>query len=179
MTAPAQVIVVMGVSGAGKSTLGRALAARGGFDFQEGDDLHPPRNRAKMASGRPLTDADRAPWLDRIAAWIARELEAGRRGVIACSVLKRAYRTRIGVGGPHIALVFLDGPKDVLTQRLATRHGHFMPPQLLDSQLADLEPPADAERPITIDIRHPLEAQVDTILAALAAGPQPPCANPG
>ena len=179
MTAPARVMVVMGVSGAGKSTLGRALAARGGFDFQEGDDLHSPGNRAKMASGRPLTDADRVPWLDRIAAWIDRELETRRSGVIACSVLKRAYRSRIGVGRPDIVLVFLDGPRDVLAQRLAMRRGHFMPPQLLESQLEDLEPPAEVERPIKIDLRQPIEAQVDAVFAALAAGPQPPWPNPG
>jgi gluconokinase len=174
-----RVVVVMGVSGAGKTTLGRALADRGGFDFQEGDDLHPPANRAKMASGRPLTDADRAPWLDRIAAWVEGELHAGRSGVIACSVLKRAYRARIGVGRPRVALVFLNGPREVLARRLAARRGHFMPPQLLDSQLADLEPPSAAERPIVIDIRQPLAAQVDAVLAALDADPQPPWANPG
>lgn len=109
MTPGATVLVVMGVSGAGKTTVGEALSRRLDWTFQEGDDLHPAANVAKMASGAPLDDADRAPWLAGVEAWISGELAAGRSGVIACSALKRAYRTAIGAGRDDVILVCLDG----------------------------------------------------------------------
>lgn len=161
------VAVVMGVSGSGKTTLGEALAKRLGWDFQEGDDLHPPANIAKMRAGIPLTDADRAPWLAKVEAWVADELRQGRSGVIACSALKRAYRDEIVAGRANVRLVFLKGDHDLIAGRLAQRHGHFMPPSLLDSQFEALEAPAPSEHAIEIDVSQPLESNVAKAAADL------------
>ena len=140
-------IVVMGVSGSGKSRVGAALAEALGFAFVDGDDLHPPASIAKMAGGTPLTDADRAGWLDAVAARV-------RPGVVvACSALKRAYRDRIRDGAAgRVVFVHLSGSRALLEARLARRRGHFMPPGLLESQLATLEPPGDDEDAITVNI---------------------------
>jgi gluconokinase len=162
------ILVVMGVSGSGKTTLGRALSARLGWPFLEGDDLHPPANRAKMAAGHALDDADRAPWLDAIRAWIDRRLQAGGSAVVACSALKRAYRDRLAAG-PQVWFVFQDGPREVLQARLARRRGHFMPVSLLDSQLATLERPGPDEQAVTVDVTQPIEDQMAAALAALPA----------
>jgi gluconokinase len=162
------VLVVMGVSGAGKTTVGEALASRLGWTFQEGDDFHPPANIAKMKSGHPLDDADRAPWLARIEAWIAGELAAGRSGVITCSALKRAYRSAIVGGRDSVILVYLNGSEDLVARRIEKRRGHFMPESLLASQFADLQAPDQTEHPIVVDIDQPVAAQVDDIVAALA-----------
>lgn len=158
---------MMGVSGSGKTTVGKALARKLGWTFQEGDELHPAANIEKMKSGVPLTDEDRAPWLARVEAWISDELRQGRSGVIACSALKRAYRDQIVGGRSDVRLVFLEGDHDLIAERIAHRHGHFMPPALLDSQFATLEAPARAERAITVDIGQPLETIVDQIAAQL------------
>jgi carbohydrate kinase (thermoresistant glucokinase family) len=156
----------MGVAGSGKSTLGGALAAELGWDLGEGDELHPASNIAKMAAGRPLTDADRAPWLQRVRAWIDEHLAAGTPGIVTCSALKRAYRDVLR--DPHVVFVYLAGSRDVLAARLTARHGHFMPAALLDSQLADLEPPEDDERALVVDITTDLADQVATITTRLA-----------
>ncbi|HEY4006422.1 MAG TPA: gluconokinase [Pseudonocardia sp.] len=137
------VLVVMGVSGSGKSTLAMRLAADLGWDFQEGDDLHPPANVAKMSSGVPLDDDDRAPWLDAVAGWIDEHTASGRPGIITCSALRRAYRDRLR--RPEVVFVHLTGDREAIAGRLATRAGHFMPSALLESQLATLEPPAPPE----------------------------------
>jgi len=146
------VVVVMGVCGSGKTEVGRKLAARLGCDFLDGDDFHPPANVEKMRAGTPLTDADRWPWLDRLAVEIGTRLTDGRGGVVACSALARRYRDRLRVGRPGVMLVHLDGDRDLLAQRLAARQGHFMPAALLDSQLATLERPAPEERAIVVDV---------------------------
>jgi carbohydrate kinase (thermoresistant glucokinase family) len=161
------VVVMMGVSGSGKTTVGTALARRLGWTFQEGDDFHPPDNITKMAAGHPLTDADRVPWLARVEAWIAGQLAAGRSGVIACSALKRAYRDRIVGGRAEVRLAYLEGSPDLIAQRLERRRGHFMPPALLASQLADLQPPALDEAAILVDIGDPIDIQVDHVVRAL------------
>src|SRR5580693_3470155 len=109
-------VVVMGVSGAGKSTIARRLADELGWDFAEGDDLHPLANVAKMAAGHPLTDADREPWLDAVASWIDGEIETGRHGVITCSALKRSYRDRLR--RPQVLFVYLSVPRTELERRL-------------------------------------------------------------
>jgi len=147
---PPPVVVVMGVSASGKSTLGVALAERMGWPFKEGDDLHPPANVAKMRAGQPLDDADRAPWLDRVAAWIAERSAAGEGGVITCSALKRIYRDRLRQARADLAFVLPDPPEAVLRARIAKRKGHFMPPSLLTSQLGTLERPDDGERAMAI-----------------------------
>lgn len=133
--------VVAGVSGSGKTTIGHRLAAARGAAFLDADDFHPPENLAKMRAGIPLDDADRAPWLDRLAA----ELAARPRVVLACSALKRRYRDRLREAAPDLHFVILDVPRETLEQRMRERN-HFMPPSLLDSQLATLEDGEDVRR---------------------------------
>ena len=159
------VLVVMGVSGCGKSTVAGLLAARLGWDLEEGDDLHPPENVAKMAAGVPLDDADRWPWLERVASWIRQHTEAGRAGVITCSALKRCYRDRLR--GPDVTFVYLHGSQELIASRLSRRHGHYMPLALLDSQLATLEPPGQDERALTVEIDTAPDVQVDEIVRRL------------
>jgi carbohydrate kinase (thermoresistant glucokinase family) len=166
MTAP-PVLLVMGVSGSGKTTVGKALAGALAWPFQEGDDLHPPANIAKMEAGQPLTDDDRAPWLAAIAHWLDGQAMRGEPGVITCSALKRSYRDRLRKDRPQLWLVFLEGSRAVLAERLARRRGHFMPPSLLDSQLAALEAPGEDEPVIDIDIEAPVEDQVSAVEAVL------------
>lgn len=160
------VAVVMGVSGCGKSTVAARLAERLGWTWVEGDDLHPAANVAKMRAGQPLTDADREPWLDRVAARIGAWLAVGGNGVITCSALRRRYRDRIIGGRAGVRLIYLHGDPATLRGRLAGRQGHFMPASLLDSQLDTLEPPADDEAPIRVAV----EATPDEIVAAAIAG---------
>jgi gluconokinase len=159
----------MGVSGAGKSSVGAALALALGIDFADGDDLHPPENIAKMAAGRPLTDEDRYPWLDRVAA----VLVDGARGtgrVVACSALRRQYRDRIRAGAPGVRFVFLDGNAELVGRRQAARPGHFMPPSLLASQFATLErPDADETDVIPVAITASVGAIVQEALRSLRA----------
>jgi carbohydrate kinase (thermoresistant glucokinase family) len=160
------VLVLMGVSGCGKSTVGGVLAGRLGWEMGEGDDLHPAVNVAKMAAGHPLTDADRWPWLALVRAWIDEHIDTGQPGVITCSALKRAYRDVLR--NEHVVFVHLNGTREQLLARLATRHGHFMPTSLLDSQLADLEPPGPDEQALQIDIGPSPSVQAATIVDKLA-----------
>lgn len=160
-----RVVVVMGVSGTGKSTVAALLAARLGWDLAEGDDLHPPANITKMIDGIALTDADRAPWLARIAAWIDQHRAAGRSGVITCSALRREYRDVLR--RPEVFFVYLTAPRTTIEARLAARRGHFMPRSLLDSQLAVLEPPTADEAATIVDVDTPLSTIVDELLLTL------------
>lgn len=146
------VLVVMGVSGCGKSTVAALLADRLGWPFEEGDALHPQVNVEKMTAGQPLTDEDRAPWLQKVAAWAEEQLDAGRSGLITCSALKRAYRDVINRRGSGVLFVFLSGTREMITARLTDRHGHYMPVSLLDSQFAALEEPTSDEPAIRTDI---------------------------
>jgi gluconokinase len=149
------VIVMMGVSGSGKSTLGKALAAAEGWDFQEGDALHSPANIDKMRAGIPLDDSDRAPWLERIADWIAGELRRHRRGVITCSALKQAYRERLVRAGAGVRFVHIEVSRHTLQRRLRQRE-HFMPASLLDSQLQTLEAPVEDENTLIVSGDAPI-----------------------
>jgi carbohydrate kinase (thermoresistant glucokinase family) len=151
------IVVVMGVSGSGKTTLGRALARELGAEFLEGDRFHPEANVAKMSRGEPLSDADRWPWLDRLAQELARVRKAGGNALLACSALKRAYRDRLRSGAPELRLLFLKGDKALIQERLRARTQHFMPPGLLESQFAALEEPGPDESPIVIDVTPPLD----------------------
>jgi gluconokinase len=165
------VLVIMGVTGVGKTSVGLALTERLGWEFQECDRLHPPANVAKMRSGVPLTDEDRWPWLRTIAALIDRWRAEGRRGIVTCSALKRAYR-RVVVGErPDVRLVYLTGPAPLIAQRIAARRGHYMPLSLLPSQLAALEPPGAPERPITLSVDRPPDAVADEIIETLGLAP--------
>lgn len=163
-----RVLVVMGVSGSGKSTLAAQLATALGWAFLDGDDLHSPANVAKMSAGVPLEDADRWPWLDAIAAWIAGQLQRGRSGVVACSALRRVYRDRLREAGPGVCFVYLEVPREELAGRLRRRR-HFMPPALLDSQLATLEVPARDEPALRIQASGTVEQTLAQVLGALAA----------
>lgn len=163
-------LIVMGVSGSGKSTIGEKLAGRLGWTFEDGDRFHPPGNVAKMSAGHPLTDEDRWPWLQAIADEVDRICRDGKRAVIACSALKRAYRDILVHGRDDVRIVFLDGTQDLIAARLAARKGHFMPPGLLDSQFRALEPPTGNENPITVSIDAPVEAIVDDIVRQLRPG---------
>ncbi|MFD3357418.1 gluconokinase [Streptomyces fradiae] len=167
-------VVVTGVSGSGKSTVGRALAGRLGVPYEEGDDLHPPENIAKMEAGAPLTDRDRAPWLDRVAAWLGGRLQDGRGGVVACSALKRRYRDRLSAVSPRVFFVHLHGPVELIAGRMAARRGHFMPPALLRSQIAALEPLAPDERGAVVSIEGTPEETVALALRAVRAADHPP-----
>ena len=158
----------MGVSGSGKSVIGALLARALGIEFVEGDAYHSPENVARMSAGIPLTDEDRQAWL----AAIATRLDAGRAGlglVVSCSALRRRYRDVLRAGRTDVQFVYLEGARAVLEQRLAGRHGHFMPSSLLDSQLAILEPPVPDEHAWVCDIGQPPEV----IVAHLVARSQP------
>lgn len=157
----------MGVCGAGKTEIGGRLAETLGWRFLDADDFHPPANIEKMRAGRPLTDSDRWPWLDAVAAAL-RDAVAGRgHVVVACSALTRRYRDRLGLPHPRIRLVHLDDESGVIPRRLGQRTGHFMPAALLDSQRALLERPTADERPIVIDVASEPEVIVRAIVAAL------------
>ena len=161
------VIVLMGVSGSGKTTVATLLHRRLGWPFAEGDALHPDANVRKMAAGRPLSDADRAPWLRLVADWVNARIDAGDNGLITCSALKRAYRDVINRRGSGVMFVFLSGSRGELEARLAAREDHFMPAELLASQLADLEPPAPDEPAISVDTAAAPGTIADEIVARL------------
>ncbi len=146
------ILVIMGVSGSGKSTVAEELSARLGWPFEEGDSLHPEANIAKMHAGIPLTDADRLPWLERVAAWIDGQRSEKQPGIITCSALKRTYRQIIISDRPEVRLVYLRGGRDLIAEHLAGRHSHFMPPALLRSQIDTLEEPDPGEDPLTVDL---------------------------
>jgi gluconokinase len=161
------VVVVMGVSGSGKSTVGTQLALHLRWEFEDGDWFHPARNIDKMHAGIPLTDEDRAPWLIAIADFIDRARHEGRHVVVACSALKRRYRAVIVGNRPDVRLIYLKGDIELIARRIAARHEHFMPAELLQSQFEALEEPGPNERPIVVSIKpHPREI-VAEILAAL------------
>ena len=160
-------LIVMGVSGVGKTSVARALVDRTGFVFQEGDDLHPEANRAKMAAGHPLDDDDRWPWLRRIADWIGAREAAGEGCVVTCSALKRSYRDLLSDGHPTVRFVHLLASDDDLISRVTNRHGHFMPPSLLRSQLDTLEPLGPDEPGVGVDTGGGPDATADRALAAL------------
>ena len=154
---PAPLVVVMGVSGCGKSTVGRLTARRLGFEFLEGDDLHPARNVERMASGIALTDNDRREWLHAIAQQLA-DARAARYGlIVACSALKRSYRNVLRTASSQLAFVHIHASLELLDARLQLRADHFMPASLLASQFQALEPPGPDERCITLDAALPAE----------------------
>jgi gluconokinase len=167
MSSEKPLIVVMGVSGSGKSTVGQQLADRLGVAFADADNLHPESNVAKMAAGHPLTDEDRWPWLERVGSVLAAAHSDGM--VIACSALRRAYREAILAKEPDALFVELDGSRQLLESRVEHRHGHFMPPKLLDSQLATLEQLAPDEPGfvISLDSHGDPTSLVDAIVTKL------------
>jgi gluconokinase len=155
------IVIVMGVSGSGKSYLAERLADATGWEFAEGDDYHSNPNKAKMAAGIPLTDADRGPWLDSLHAVLAGWHGQSKSGILTCSALRATYRERLTAGLPETRFVWLDPPREVLAERMAHRPGHYMPPALLDSQLATLEPPTGVLR---LDGSEPVDEAIAKIL---------------
>jgi gluconokinase len=158
------VIILMGVAGVGKTTVGQHLAVGLGWRFLDADAFHSPESVAKMASGTPLTDEDRAPWLERLRALIQAALETGAPLVLACSALRQAYRERLVVDPARVKLVYLRGSPELIARRLAERRGHFMPPDLLASQYLTLEVPEDA---LAVEVEGTLEAVVQSIRGGL------------
>ncbi|MBX9845798.1 MAG: gluconokinase [Xanthobacteraceae bacterium] len=169
------VVVIIGVSGSGKSTIASMLAHQLGWEFQDGDWFHPRQNVEKMQSGMPLTDEDRWPWLEAIAAWIDRTRETRQHGVVACSALKRSYRDVLVGNRPDVRIVYLKGTPELIARRLVTRTGHFMPTSLLESQFRTLEEPEPKENPITVSIEPIPSVIVAAILAQLKASAQHAC----
>ncbi|MCH6472015.1 gluconokinase [Sinomonas terrae] len=163
-------VVVMGVAGAGKTTVSAALADRLGWVLAEADEFHPQANVDKMASGVPLTDEDRWPWLRSIRDWMTTQASVGRSTVLTCSALKRSYRRLLTQADGHVVFAHLDGSPELLAERMASRSGHFMPTGLLPSQLSTLEPlTADeyANGSLRLDISHSPESLVNAIQATL------------
>ena len=163
------IVILMGVSGAGKSTIGGLLAQRAGLIFADADDFHPAANKAKMAAGHPLDDADRKPWLEELNRILRGWQQAGQGGVMACSALRQSYREILSAGLPAHALSFvlLDGPIDLIAGRLAARHHEFMNAALLESQLRTLERPEPDDAFTIVNDREP-SIIVDAILAHIA-----------
>ena len=161
------IAVMMGVSGSGKTTIARGVAEREGWRLLEGDAFHPPSNVAKMHAGTPLTDEDRWPWLRAIAHEINAMRARGEQGVVACSALKRSYRDILIGDRTDVVLVYLQGSKALIAERIASRKGHFMPAALLDSQFATLEEPGPDEHPIVVSIGASPEAIVDAVVDRL------------
>jgi gluconokinase len=157
------VIIVMGVSGAGKTTVGSLLARELHWDFADADDFHSVTNIEKMRAGIPLTDADRAPWLDTLCALVTRWIAEKKNAVLACSALKRSYRDVLKVD-ENVQFVYLKGDRDLFSQRLLERHHHYMKQEMLDSQLLTLEPPVDA---IAVNANATPEGIVNEIRAQL------------
>lgn len=168
----ARQVVVMGVSGCGKSTVGVLLADGLGARYVEGDEHHPPANVERMRAGIPLTDADRAPWLQVLAGLLHEAVAAGQSLVLSCSALKRRYRDQLRSGAPRLHFVHLHGTPELLQQRVAARHHAYMPPTLLQSQLEALEPPGADERARGFDITEAPEAIAARALQWLRAQPE-------
>ncbi|MDY0882795.1 gluconokinase [Dongia soli] len=164
---PKMILVVMGVSGSGKSTIARLLSKALGWEMREGDDLHPAANIEKMRHRIPLDDEDRRPWLAAIAQVIDTWRQEDQAGIITCSALKGSYRESLAAGRPEVCFIYLQGSKKLIQSRLAHRAGHFMPPELLDSQFADLEAPTGEERTVTVDISGTPEIIAEHILSKL------------
>ncbi|MGD0608711.1 MAG: gluconokinase [Streptosporangiaceae bacterium] len=169
------ILIVAGLSGSGKTTVGAMLAGRLGWPFADADTFHPAANVAKMRAGVPLTDDDRWPWLQAIGAWMDERAAGSQSAVVTCSALKRSYRDLLLGGRPQARMVFLAADRDVLARRLAARHGHFFPAQLLGTQFDALEPPQPTEEHvITIVPASDPAATVASILAVLCpAGGSP------
>ena len=159
-----KLFVVMGVSGCGKSTVGELLAARLGAPFYDADDYHPQANIDKMASAIPLNDSDRAPWLAALHKLLADHAQAESAAVLACSTLKQAYRTQLRGDLAAVEFVHLAGSFELIWQRMSQREGHYMRPEMLQSQFDTLEPPAENEA-LTLSIEHSAETLVQQIVA--------------
>lgn len=165
-------IIVMGVSGSGKTTVAKGIAEAMGWEFAEGDDFHPQANVEKMASGEPLDDDDRWPWLELIGAWIDERENAGTDAVITCSALRRVYRDLLRKGRPGVRFAHIEADSSLIQDRLEHREGHYMPPSLLPSQLATLEPLAADEPGVTVSAADTAAMVIENALDALGLHPE-------
>ncbi|GAA1408134.1 gluconokinase [Oerskovia paurometabola] len=161
-------LVIMGVAGSGKTTVATLIAERTHRPYAEADEFHPQANIDKMSAGTPLTDEDRWPWLRAMRDWLDEQAAEGDSAVVTCSALKRTYRDLLRTAHGRVRFVHLTGSPELLEERMTHRSGHFMPASLLPSQLATLEPLADDEDGITLDVGTPPEELVDRILATSA-----------
>lgn len=162
---PIRFLIVMGVSGSGKTSVGKGLAESLGWDFFDADDFHPPENVAKMASGIPLDDSDRAPWLTALHDLISSSLKQNKPGVLACSALKERYRQQLMTGHAGVQLVYLKGSYDLIWSRMIARKEHYMKPHMLQSQFDTLEEPANA---LTVEILVPVPEIIQEIMRSIA-----------
>jgi len=162
---PIRFLIVMGVSGSGKTSVGKGLAESLGWDFFDADDFHPPENVAKMASGIPLDDSDRAPWLTALHDLISSSLKQNKPGVLACSALKERYRQQLMTGHAGVQLVYLKGSYDLIWSRMIARKEHYMKPHMLRSQFDTLEEPANA---LTVEILVPVPEIIQEIMRFIA-----------
>lgn len=160
-------LVIMGVSGSGKTTMARLLEARLGWPYAEADEFHPQANIDKMTAGTPLTDEDRWPWLEAMRAWLTEQARAGRSTIVTCSALRLAYRDVLREAEGRVRFVHLTAAPEVIAPRLGTRAGHFMPPTLLPSQFATLEPLVEGEDGVVVVVDVPPDEVADRALATL------------
>ena len=157
----ARFVIVMGVAASGKTTVGELLARRLGWTFYDADAFHPAENIAKMANGMPLDDADRAPWLAALHALLSTAIRENRPGVLACSALKERYRQQLLDGNEGVQIVYLKGSYDLIWSRLSLRQGHYMKPEMLQSQFEALEEPENA---LVLDVSLSVEEVVNQIV---------------
>ncbi|MEO7447871.1 MAG: gluconokinase, GntK/IdnK-type [Humibacillus sp.] len=170
---PPDIVIVMGVSGSGKTTIAKGISTVMGWEFAEGDAFHSDANVEKMRSGHPLTDEDRWPWLESIGDWITSKESAGESAVVTCSALRRVYRDLLRRGRPHVRFLHIEAPTDLIHDRMEHRPGHYMPPSLLPSQLAILEPLASDEPGVTVPNEGSPAQVLDRSLAALGLRKDP------
>jgi gluconokinase len=173
------ILILAGVAGSGKSTVGRIVASRLGWTYEDSDLLHSALQIAKMASGEPLTDADRWPWLKTVATWMDQQIAAGASAVLACSALKRSYRDYLRRDRPGVVIAIIDVDQATLQARLTDRRGHFFPSKLLQSQLADLEMPAPGEHVLVVPTVGTPADMAGKIIEGLGLRPQPPSVPQG
>ncbi|QTH59435.1 gluconokinase [Corynebacterium hindlerae] len=161
-------VVLMGVSGCGKTSVASAISNKLGWPYAEADDFHPEANKTKMAAGIALTDEDRWPWLDSLKDWMTHHAAAGNSTVVTCSALKRSYRDLLTQAKGEVLFVHLDGPQELIAERMTKRVGHFMPTTLLPSQFATLERLDESENGVTVDITPPIPDLVKKVLGEIS-----------
>ncbi|MCU1536354.1 MAG: gluconate kinase [Humibacillus sp.] len=169
----ADIVIVMGVSGSGKSTIAKGLSTLTGWEFAEGDAFHSDANVEKMRSGQALTDDDRWPWLESIGDWISAKEAAGESAVVTCSALRRVYRDLLRRGRPHVRFLHIEAPSALIQDRMEHRPGHYMPPSLLPSQLATLEPLGADEPGVTVPNEGTPAQVLDRCVTALGLRKDP------
>jgi gluconokinase len=170
---PTVILIVAGVSGSGKTTIGELIAGRMGWPFADADTFHPQANVEKMRAGVPLTDEDRMPWLQAVAAWIDARVTAGESAVVTCSALKRSYRDLLLDGRPSASMVFLEVDHDTLVKRVSARPDHFFPGKLLQSQLDVLEEPSPVDEPnvrVVTEVGEPADTAAKIIATVWGGG---------